>query len=71
MSDQRLQVDEAKHKAFVEVDEKGTEAAAVTIVSIRETTAVRPRPVLFKMDRPSERGSGGLQIPLRPESWWG
>lgn len=51
-----LKIDYVKHKTFVEVNEEGTEAAAVTIVAMMETTAIGPpsmkymsvnRPFLF------------------------
>ncbi len=41
------------HKTFIEVDEKGTEAAAVTATGMRAGSAVRPEPPKeFNADRP-------------------
>lgn len=44
----QLHISEVKQKAFVEVDEKGTQAAAVTRVSVGVTSA----PIGFTADRP-------------------
>jgi len=46
--DMQLHVSEVKQKAFVEVDEKGTTAAAVTSVEVGVTSA----PIGFTADRP-------------------
>jgi serine protease inhibitor len=48
---QNAYVSEAKQKVFVEVNEEGTEAAAVTGIEVR-TTSVAPEPVSFVVDRP-------------------
>ncbi|MFT3867054.1 MAG: serpin family protein [Nibricoccus sp.] len=42
------------HKAFIEVDEKGTEAAAATVVTVVAGFGItkRPKPVEMKVDRP-------------------
>lgn len=41
------------HKAFVDVDEKGTEAAAATVVGIRAGSAPPPKPpAVFRADHP-------------------
>lgn len=45
-----LYISMVKHNSFVEVNEEGTEAAAVTVVEIVETSA--PTPVTFTADRP-------------------
>ena len=47
----RLYVYKASHDAYVGVDEKGTEAAAVTTVIV-EIEEARPSPVDFVADRP-------------------
>ncbi len=53
-TDDRLYVSEAFHKAFVAVDEAGTEAAAATAVVVAETgAAIMPAPPTpFLVDRP-------------------
>ncbi|MFB2938536.1 serpin family protein [Aerosakkonemataceae cyanobacterium BLCC-F154] len=53
MTPEQVKIDEVKHKTFVEVNEEGTEAAAVTSVAIMPTAAL-PTEEPFKMvvDRP-------------------
>lgn len=46
-----LAIDDVVHKAYVRVDEQGTEAAAATGVIMR-TTSIAPPPVEFRADRP-------------------
>jgi serpin B len=46
-----LFISEVKHKTFVDVNEQGTEAAAVTIVGI-QTTGVHPSRPFFAANRP-------------------
>jgi serpin B len=48
----RLSIGAVLHKAFVKVDEMGTEAAAATTVMMLGATAMRARPVEFKADHP-------------------
>ncbi len=51
--DANLFVSGAFHKAFVEVNEQGTEAAAATGIAVKATAAVeRPQPITFRADRP-------------------
>jgi serpin B len=47
-----LYIGDVLHKAFVAVDEDGTEAAAATAVIMKLTSAMPGEPVLFKADRP-------------------
>jgi len=63
-----LEIDKVIHKAFVAVNEEGTEAAAATAVIMRMMTSAMPRPekkIIFKADRPflvliSERTTGNI-----------
>ena len=48
---ENLYIGEVLHKTFVEVNEEGTEAAAVTSVGVR-VTSVPPPPIPFTIDRP-------------------
>jgi serpin B len=48
-----LFISDVVHKAFVAVDEEGTEAAAATAVIMELTSAaVIEEPILMKLDRP-------------------
>ena len=50
---ERLLINAIAHKAFVDVDEQGTEAAAATAITFRPTAAFRaPTPVTMTVDRP-------------------
>lgn len=57
MAAEPLKISDVVHVADVELDEKGTEAAAATAVPLRPTAAVPnheepPKPVVFHADRP-------------------
>lgn len=54
-SKERLLISEVVHKTFLEVDEKGTEAAAATAVIMMRASAIRPqkpKPIVVQVDRP-------------------
>ena len=62
---QPLAISEVVHQTFLELDEKGTEAAAATAVMMAPSSAVMepPKPIEVRVDRPflfaiQERGSG-------------
>ncbi|NMG21559.1 serpin family protein [Brasilonema bromeliae] len=53
MSEEKLFIDTVQHKTFVEVNEEGTEAAAVTSVGVRTTSVqLKPEPFQMIVDRP-------------------
>ncbi len=47
-----LVISDAIHKAFIAVDEKGTEAAAATVVIFMATGALMPQGIVLTIDRP-------------------
>ncbi len=50
---EKLQIGKVKHKAFITLDEKKTEAAAATIITITATSGGRyAKPISFKADHP-------------------
>jgi serpin B len=49
---ERLHIDQVFHKAFVKVDEKGTEAAAATAISMATGAGAPPKMVQFTADHP-------------------
>ncbi|HIZ86964.1 MAG TPA: serpin family protein [Candidatus Coprenecus pullistercoris] len=51
MSKEPLMIGEVKQKAFIEVNEEGSEAAAVTSVAVMRAS-LNPEPVRFTVDRP-------------------
>ena len=51
MTEENAAIDKVQHKTFVEVNEEGTEAAAVTSVGI-VATSLPPTPFEMVVDRP-------------------
>ena len=48
-----LSISDVLHKTFVEVNEEGTEAAAVTVISIKNTSMIQEPPTpIMRIDRP-------------------
>jgi serine protease inhibitor len=55
IAEQPLKISEVRHKAFIELDEEGTEAAAATSIEmVAITTSIHypPPPILFNADHP-------------------
>jgi serpin B len=52
MSDEPLAISQVQHKTFIEVNEEGTEAAAVTSVEIQRTSVAITPPFQMTVDRP-------------------
>jgi serine protease inhibitor len=63
--DGNLFIDFVKHKSFIEVNEEGTEAAAVTVVAVALTSVGQPQKVPFYVNRPflyaiTEKSTGAI-----------
>jgi serpin B len=52
ISDMKVFISSVVHKTFVEVNEEGTEAAAVTSIEMEATSAEPPQPINFTVNKP-------------------
>jgi serpin B len=65
IENRELYISGVLHKTFVQVDEEGTEAAAVTVVEMRTTSIEPPAGISMRVDHPfmfvlRERQSGTI-----------
>lgn len=73
----RLVVDEVVHKVFIEVNERGTEAAAATgVIMMRSAMPLRPppearfnRPFVFGVEHVESGALLFLGVVEKPEAW--
>src|SRR5690554_8138186 len=79
LANDRMLISDVRHKTFLEVDERGSEAAAVTSVGFSVTSI--PQLLSFRVDRPfvfviSEKASGAVLFagkiahPLKYGDYW-
>lgn len=52
VTDGNMYITDAIHKTYISVDEKGTEAAAVTAITMDVTSAMRPEPIKVSFNTP-------------------
>lgn len=52
ISSDRIFISQVKHKTFIDVNEKGTEAAAATSIAFTRSAIIQKEPKTFKVDRP-------------------
>ena len=48
----KTHIDDVLHKTFIQVDERGTKAGAVTAVIMKNATAVADPPIRIELNRP-------------------
>ena len=52
ISDERIFISDIAQKTYIKVDEKGTEASAVTEIAATSTGESQPEPIVFRADHP-------------------